>query len=187
VRFFTNAVDTRTEGVDVLVSYATPIDYGDLKLSVAYNRAATDVRRLAVTTAQLAAIDPTLALVGVEEINTLEDATPKDKLILTGTLAAERWDLTARVSRFGSAVRVFNFGGGFEPRQEYGAETQLDLDWSYRANNSLSFVVGVANLLDEYPDLSSADINFFGNLPYDILSPVGVNGRFVYARLRWQR
>jgi len=47
----------------------------------------------------------------------------------------------------------------------------------------LTLTAGVSNALDNYPDLSNADINFFGNLPYDILSPVGINGRYLYTRL----
>ena len=38
------------------------------------------------------------------------------------------------------------------------------------------FRQGGNNLLDEYPDLSIFDISYFGNLPYDVLSPIGVNG-----------
>jgi iron complex outermembrane recepter protein len=41
---------------------------------------------------------------------------------------------------------------------------------------------GANNVLDEYPDLSSADINFFGNLPYDVLQPITFNGAFYHLR-----
>ena len=47
----------------------------------------------------------------------------------------------------------------------------------------LPVAVGGSNLLDNYPDLSSADINYFGNFPYDFLSPIGMNGAYYYARL----
>jgi len=120
--------------------------------------------------------------VGVEELNTLENATPHSKFILSGNWSGERWDLLGRVSRYETAVRVFNFGGGFEPQQEYGAEIQVDVEAGYRFTEKVALYVGAANLFDEYPDRSSPDINYFGNLPYDILSPIGVNGRFVYAR-----
>ena len=45
-----------------------------------------------------------------------------------------------------------------------------------------SVAVRANNVLDEYPDLSSADINFFGNLPYDVLQPITFNGAFYYLR-----
>jgi len=182
VRFFTNAVDTRTRGFDAVVSYAQPWLGGDFRSSVAFNYSRTDVQTVRGTTPELSAVDPTLTLVGVEELNTLENATPHSKFILSGNWSGERWDLLGRVSRYETAVRVFNFGGGFEPQQEYGAEIQVDVEAGYRFTEKVALYVGAANLFDEYPDRSSPDINYFGNLPYDILSPIGVNGRFVYAR-----
>lgn len=186
VRFFTNAVDTETTGFDLVADYARPWIGGSLELTAAYHYASTDVKAIRETTPELAEIDADLRLIGVEEINTLEEAAPEDKLVLTGRWSDERWRFLTRISRFGSTVRVFNFGGGFEPRQEYGAETQLDLEAGYLFDNGVSLDIGVLNALDGYPDLSSADINFFGNLPYDILSPVGVNGRYLYVRARWE-
>ena len=45
--------------------------------------------------------------------------------------------------------------------------------------------IGGQNLTDEYPDLSNEDIYYFGNLPYDVLSPVGSNGAYWYGRVRY--
>ena len=78
---------------------------------------------------------------------------------------------------------MFNFGGGFEPRQEYGAKSQLDLEAELKVTAKLSVALGGTNVLDTYPDLSSSDINYFGNFPYDVLSPIGFNGAFLYARV----
>ena len=36
-----------------------------------------------------------------------------------------------------------------------------------------------------YTDLSNEDIFYFGNLPYDVLSPVGSNGAYYYSRIRY--
>lgn len=184
VRFFTNAVDTRTFGVDAVLTYKQELFGGDLGLSGAFNYSRTDVTDFAATTPELAALDPGLALIGVEELNTLQTAAPRTKLILSSTYANGPWDGLIRVSRFGSAERVFNFGGGFEPSQRYGAEWALDVEAARRFGEHLRLSIGGQNLADNYPDLSSADINFFGNLPYDILSPIGVNGRYVYVKAK---
>ena len=45
--------------------------------------------------------------------------------------------------------------------------------------------LGGLNLTDEYPDLSNEDIYYFGNLPYDVLSPIGSNGAYYYTRVRY--
>ncbi len=185
VRFFTNAVDTQTRGFDAVLSYSATWLGGDFQVSTAYNYSKTDVQTVR-NAPELTAVDPDLSLVGVEELNTLEDASPHSKFILSGNWSGDRLDLLGRVSRYDSAVRVFNFGGGFEPRQKYGAEFQVDLEAGFRFTEKLSLYVGAANLLDNYPDRSSDDINFFGNLPYDILSPIGVNGRYLYARANFK-
>ena len=77
---------------------------------------------------------------------------------------------------------MFNFGDGFEPEQVYGAEWGVDLDVEFKVTKGLSVALGGNNILDEYPDLSSSDINFFGNLPYDVLQPITFNGAFYYVR-----
>lgn len=49
----------------------------------------------------------------------------------------------------------------------------------------LTLAVGAQNVLDNYPRRSIDDINGAGNLAYDILSPLGINGRYVYGRARF--
>lgn len=183
VRFFTNAVDTRTLGIDFVANYERSVLSGQYNLTLGYSYAKTDIVSFADTPGQLLALDPSLRLIGVEEINTIEEAAPRSKLIVTNTWEDDHWRLLGRVSYYGSAVRVFNFGGGFEPRQKYGSEISVDGEIVFKLNQSASLAIGGVNLLDNYPDLSSPDINFFGNLPYDILSPIGVNGRYLYTRL----
>jgi iron complex outermembrane receptor protein len=176
--FFTNAVDTRTKGVDLVVSYGRDLAGGDLNLSAAYNWSETEIRRV-----RPGAV-PGAVLLGVEERNTLVDAAPKDKVVLAGEWQGERFGVTSRAIRYGETRRVFNFGGGFEPDQTYGAKWQLDLEGSFRLTEQVTFAIGANNLLDEYPDRSSDLINYFGNFPYDVISPIGFNGRFVYARTK---
>lgn len=183
VRFFTNAVDTETEGVDLVASWRTSFAGGDLRLDGAWSYAITDIVGTRATPTALLALDPTFRLVGVEEVNTLEEAAPRWKALVSAEWSRDRLRLLGRVNGYGSTVRVFNFGGGFEPRQEYGAETTLDLEAGYDLTDRIDWTVGVSNAFDEYPDRSSADIGYFGNLPYDILSPVGINGRYLYTRV----
>ena len=58
----------------------------------------------------------------------------------------------------------------------------IDLDVEFAVTEKLSVAIGSNNVLDEYPDLSSADIGYFGNLPYDVLQPITFNGAFYYLR-----
>lgn len=182
VRFFTNAVDTQTDGFDIVVDHDFEVGGGNLALSAAYNKSETDVVSVDPNPPVLDSLGVGAVLFGVEELNTLEDSYPEDKLILTGHWTSERWSLLVRGTRYGEATRVFNFGGGFEPEQTYGAEWGVDLDVEFAVTDQLAVAIGGNNVLDEYPDRSSADINFFGNLPYDVLQPITFNGAYYYLR-----
>jgi iron complex outermembrane receptor protein len=182
VRFFTNAVDTQTDGFDVVADYTFDLGGGSLALSAAYNKSDTEVTRVDLNPPVLDTLGVGTVLFGVEERNTLESASPDDKLIFTAHWTSERWSLLARATRYGEATRVFNFGGGFEPEQTYGSEVGVDLDIEFDVTERLAVAIGANNVLDEYPDLSSADINYFGNLPFDVLQPITFNGAFYYLR-----
>jgi iron complex outermembrane recepter protein len=176
--FFTNAVDTRTEGFELVANYRTPLAGGNFDLSFAYAKSDTEIVRVN---------DPAVTgviLVGVEETNTIEGAAPKDKATLNAFWQGKRLSVLGRVNRYGEATRVFNFGGGFEPTQTYGAKISIDTEVGFRVQDKVELYLGVSNLLDEYPDESILDISYFGNFPYDVLSPIGMNGRFVYGGLR---
>lgn len=176
--FFTNAVNTRTEGFELVATYSVPLGRGTFDLSAAYAQADTEIRSVNDPAV------PGVILVGVEETNTIEDAAPDEKGIVSARWADERLSLLGRVNYYGETTRVFNFGGGFEPSQTYGAKVQVDVELGYKALSQVELFLGASNLLDEYPDESNDLIFYFGNLPYDVLSPIGFNGRFVYGGFR---
>lgn len=175
--FFTNAVDTETTGVDVVATYRfDEVLDGVLNVSGAVSYAETEITAIRNF--------PGVTVIGVEEANTVEDASPKSKIILTLDWTDQTWSLLGRLTRYGEAKRVFNFGGGFEPEQTYGAEFQFDLEVGYQASENVNLYAGASNLFDAYPDRSNGDIFYFGNFPYDVLSPIGMNGRYLYAGVR---
>lgn len=176
--FFTNAVNTRTEGVELTTNYSTPLASGTLDLTFSFATSDTEIRSVN---------DPAVAgviLLGVEETNTIEGAAPDEKGTLSARWQGQKLSVLGRLNYYGETTRVFNFGGGFEPSQTYGAKVQLDAEVGYRLTDRIELYAGASNLLDEYPDESNDLIFYFGNLPYDVLSPIGFNGRFVYGGLR---
>jgi iron complex outermembrane receptor protein len=172
--FFTNAVDTRTRGADLVATWLTPLAGGDLKATVASSYSRTSIRRINDET-----------LIGLETRNTLTDAAPRNRHVLSLDWRGERFGGLVRATRHGATTRVFDFGGGFTPTQTYGAAWQLDLEGEWRITRALSVSIGGVNVTDRYPDRSIFDISYFNNLPYDVLSPVGFSGAYYYARLRY--
>ena len=183
--FFVNAADTRTRGAELVANWRGWVAGGDILVTGTWAYAKTELKNVVATPSALLALDPDYVLFGVEESNTLTDATPRTRAGLAATWNDERWTLSSRLSRYGSVTRVFDFGGGYVPRQTYGAEWQLDLEAEYRLTEQWSVAIGGQNVTDNYPDRSNEDIHYFGNLPYDVLSPIGSNGAYWYGRVRY--
>jgi len=177
VNFFTNAIDTETNGIDVVATYNfQDVLDGELNLSAGFSYARTRIKAVRN-------LGP-VTVIGVEESNTIEDAAPKSKFILTADWTDKEFSALVRLTRYGEATRIFNFGGGYEPEQTYRQEWQVDVEGGWRINSTVEIYAGVSNLFDNYPDPSIADISYFGNLPYDVLSPIGMNGRYLYTGIR---
>ncbi|MEH6592261.1 MAG: TonB-dependent receptor [Halioglobus sp.] len=176
VTLFTNAIDTETEGVDLVANYALDFSSSQMTLMAAYNYSDTEV-----TDVHSGSFGES-EVFGVEERNTIESAAPQDKIILSSIWNNDSWSVMARATRHGETTRVFDFGGGYEPEQTYGAEWVLDAEVSWAPTSQWTLALGGNNLTDEYPDESIDDIAYFGNLPYDVLSGVGMNGAYYYFR-----
>ena len=171
VTFFANLVDTETDGVDIVAQGATDVAGGIFGWLAAYNLSDTEVQNPGV--------------LGEQELNILETAPPEDKIILQGTWDSDRWGFLLRATRFGETVRDFDFGGGFPDPHTFDAVWSLDIEAAYRVTDSWLVALGADNVLDEYTNLSSSDNAYFGHLPYDILSGIGMNGAYWYVRTNY--
>ena len=183
INFFTNAVDLKTRGIEAVADYRTRAFGGDLGVNAAWSYAKNDIRRVKSPPSELAQFGIPGGLIGLEERNTLTSAVPRSKLIFGADWSNAKLDGLVRLTRFGSVTRVFDFGGGFTPIQRNPSQWSVDSEVGVKVGK-LRLSVGGNNLFDNYPDQSIPDINGAGNLAYDILSPIGVNGRYLYARAR---
>ena len=171
VTFFSNLVDTETDGFDIMARGSLGAGSGTLNWSAAYNTSDTEVQNPSV--------------LGEEELNILETAAPDDKVILQGDWDGDRWGFLLRATRFGETTRDFDFGGGFPDAQVHDAKWSIDIEAAYQVNDAWIVAIGADNVTDEYSELSSDDNNFFGHLPYDVLSGIGFNGAYWYARTNY--
>ena len=185
VAFFTNAVDTRTRGAELVTNYRQPVYGGNLTLTATYSYNRTSVRKVRDTPPELAALGADAVLFGLEERNTLTDAAPRQRGSFTAKWDSARWSLLTRATRQGTTTRVFDFGDGFVPRQTYAARWQIDAEAEWHATDRLSIALGGQNITDQYPDRSIPDIAYAGNFPYDVISPIGSNGAYWYGRVRY--
>ncbi|MDQ7997827.1 MAG: TonB-dependent receptor [Luteibacter sp.] len=185
VAFFTNAVDTRTRGAELVTNYRQPVYGGNLTLTATYSYNRTSIRKVRDTPAELAALGADAVLFGLEERNTLTDAAPRQRGSFTAKWDSARWSLLTRATRQGTTTRVFDFGDGYVPKQTYAARWQIDAEAEWHATDRLSIALGGQNITDQYPDRSIPDIAYAGNFPYDVISPIGSNGAYWYGRVRY--
>ncbi|WMJ70262.1 TonB-dependent receptor [Stenotrophomonas sp. 24(2023)] len=182
--YFTNGLDTRTRGVDVVSSYTVPFAASSLELTAAYSYNDTEVKKFAASPAVFGPLGITQPLIGRDEIGRIEDSFPRDKAILSGTWRSDHWELGLAATRYGS----FTVRNSATPLrdQTYGDKWVLDASASYKPSSNWTLTVGADNLLDEYPDRTTDLQNStWGMLPYSNYSPFGFNGAYVYGRIRY--
>ncbi len=177
IGFFSNAVDTRTRGIEAVLDYSRPVAGGLWRIDSAWTWARSDIRDIAEPPGRISEISPDLNPVGVEQRNTIETATPRHSWITTTAWQGQRWRGLVRGRYFSSVVREFTFA-----RQRFGSQWALDAELSRTLTPSWTLTAGANNLFDQYPDESANANNFFGNFAFDPINPIGLNGRFVYLR-----
>ncbi|HBK46360.1 MAG TPA: TonB-dependent receptor, partial [Xanthomonadaceae bacterium] len=173
-RYFTNAADTRTRGVDVVSTYSIPFASSALELSASYSYNKTEVTRLDASPSALTDLGITTALVARDEIGRLEDSFPKDKAILGGTWHSQHWNIGLTGTRYGS----FTVRNSTNPDndQTYGDKWLVDLTASYKPTEQWTLTLGADNVFDTYPDRNRYVNSTSGVFPYSNYSPFGFNG-----------
>ena len=185
-RYFTNALDTETRGMDVTATVRRQLASAQqLDVTGYLNFTRNRIVRIRVPPEILATdatfFDPFLEGGTVA----IERERPEWRAGLSGLLTSARFDASARASYFGSFQSAL-FGYAESTLQKFGGKVLVDLEAGYRVVPSIRVALGARNLLDAYPDRLSVD-NGFGLFLHPPGSPFGYNGRFVYARLEWMR
>ncbi|MDX3899704.1 MAG: TonB-dependent receptor [Sphingobium sp.] len=178
VRFFTNAVDTTTRGIELTARW-----HGQLgprtRLTVAAGYGWFDSR---LDRLQPNATLPTLPLLSTKSILFLTEAQPRAK----GTLQV---DLSHGPVDFGMNFTAFGTyrSAPLVATQTFGGKESLDLSAGYAINKAVRFGVGVQNLLNRKPDQILDQVTAIaatgGSFPTGEETPLGLNGRSYYARI----
>jgi iron complex outermembrane receptor protein len=168
VSYFTNAFDTRTQGLDAVAAWKGDWLGGKVGLTGAVNWNDTKVRRAnAAQIGELARIN-------------IEDSLPEYAGNLTLDYARGRYSLMARVRYTGEWTDA-QLNGTANLIQVFGGKTFVDLSATARLTDSLKLTVGAENLFDTYPDeatfQASRGLIYSRNAVYD------TDGGLWYARL----
>jgi iron complex outermembrane receptor protein len=186
-QFFTNAIDTRTRGLDVVATSNNDLLGGKLTATIALNLNKTEIRGGAAgvrTPPQLTGFGETL--LNREERGRIEVNQPRSKVI--GTLVYEVGPVLARVAatHFGKITTVAPQLA--EQDQTFSAKLVTDVSLAYRLSRAIEFQVGANNLFDVYPDLvRDPRLTNDGTVPYSrFATQFGFNGASYFAALNFK-
>ena len=181
-RYFTNALDTRTRGVDLVSTLRQDWNAaGRSDFTLAYSHNRNTVRQVADNPAVLTANN--LLLIDRVTLARATVSSPEDKLLLSAEHRWGPWSLRLAATRYGS----------YEVRQSSAANDQ-QFSPAWLADVSAAWAqgpwrvdAGVDNLNNRYPDRVIAANAVGGILSYSSFSPFGFNGRQYFAKLgyRW--
>ncbi|KAF1029086.1 MAG: Ferric enterobactin receptor [Pseudomonas sp.] len=182
-RYFTNATDTSTDGIDLVANYRYQFDNGIRWAStVGYNYNHTKVTDVKANPAVLDGLGVNLLRVDRRErIGLLGDTTPQHKLSLSNDFSYGNWALHSNLVRYGEFT---SYQADKINDQTFKAAWVLDLSADYKLKN-WTFTVGGDNVTDKYPEKLNAYASSGGNLAYSTFSPYGYSGAFYYGKVAY--
>ena len=181
LQFWTNAVNTETKGVDLVITEKFRLGKGNASISLAANfnknsvvggihtnSVIDDPKNNPSTTNPTAnpANDLALTLFDRQQRGRIETAQPKSKINLTASYSLKKWDLMARAVRFGETQFLNNVDPklvnkttgayfndfGLGIDQTFSAKITTDLVVTYRPGAGIALSIGGTNIFDVYPD-----------------------------------
>ena len=180
-RYFTNAIDTRTRGIDVVMQYGLNLaPRGLLRFTAGHNQNKTKVTRVAPTPPQLAAVST--ALFDRTQRALFEVGQQRNNTSLTANYSVRALSFNAHTQRFG---KVTEYPSATNPAvdQTFGAKWVTDLALSLKFLDRLALTVGGNNITDQYPDTAITANQTRGIYPFDASSSTwGINGAYYYVK-----
>jgi iron complex outermembrane receptor protein len=183
-RYFTNAINTRTNGLDIVARYALDLGTrGVTGFTGGYNRTETVVTHIDSTPVALRSQQSTLF--DRLERARIEEGQPHKTIALTLDHTVRRFNVTLHTTRFGEVGSRGVTNVALD--QTYKARWITDANVTLPLIRQLGITLGVNNISDVYPSENIPANNNSGIFPYNGISPFGFNGRFMYVRARWER
>jgi iron complex outermembrane receptor protein len=174
-QFFTNAVDTRTRGLDVVAENTTKFDTSTLVLSGQLGFNKTEVTKRHSTSTVLSGEK----LFDQSQVTLIEHGQPRKHHVVAADYTIGPWNLNTRANYYGP-VEASNFS----PLQKWDARWLVDATVRYGFSKRTFLSAGVNNAFNQLPNLwaNGGDFPKLGFTRCWETCPIGVNGRSFYVR-----
>ena len=164
--FYTNALDTKTSGIDVVADYTM----GNTNIGLAINSNTTEV----VKQTQINDVDP----VSEGNVQNIEENLPRLRVAATAShQLSNALSLMARLNHYGETTDERG------DKEIVGAIQLVDLELNYRVSDNLSVVIGANNALNRFP--TQIKTRMSQGMPYPRRTPIGYHGGMIFTRLTY--
>lgn len=178
VQFPTNALDTKTDGVDVTANYRALAAGGQFDFVLSFNYTKNEVDRVDPLPAILQGT-PTIytSALDIVTINAIERNRPNRRSSFTTNYTKGRFHGMGRIQDYGTFR-----DGSLDGLETFKSKALFDTELGYRFDQmNLSF--GARNLFNTFPDQVTVEANTNnGAFIWPGASPFGFSGRYVYVR-----
>lgn len=175
-QFFTNAINTRTKGIDIVLNQHFDLDnYGFTTLSFAANISEIDLVGDIKIPNNLIDTSWRNSIFSREEIGRFKNAQPNTKFYFSLNHKVGNFNANIRLNYYGKVQHLLN-----DPTydQTFTGKTITDLSLAYRFFESMNLKFMVQNLFDIYPDKNKDIMQDYGRFPYNTaVSQFGFNGQ----------
>lgn len=181
--FFTNGVDTKTKGVDLVLDWTSDLEaYGKIRWNLTGTRIETEVTHIKNASPQLGGgllITPVI-------ISGLEESTPEHKFSISANYYLGDVNFLLRLTRYGESSQLSSDAGtGLAPftLNTISPETLTDIALGYDFNDAFSITLGANNLFDKHPEETAPITRGATNAAvYPTFAPYSVDGTYYDLR-----
>jgi iron complex outermembrane receptor protein len=152
VQFFVNAINTTTQGVDIVLNGKWNVKNANLTAMLACNFTRTRLYGDIKTAGKLKTDSMnTATLFSREERGKLERSQPASKIILSLQYKTDKLGFLLRNTRFGETATL-SINPAQNPDEVFSSKILTDVSVSYTPNSWLSLTAGANNVFNVYPD-----------------------------------
>jgi iron complex outermembrane receptor protein len=182
--YFSNGVNTTTQGLDIAATYRTEFAVlGRIDWDLAANFNHTNVTHIGTD-------QNGTPILNAQTLGWITSATPSSKIVAGGNWLNGKWGASLHVTRYGSTSSEATYYSGpnaYSTTNFYHFVNTpkyiTDVEARYAVTKQLLIAIGAENLFNVHPSRMPADTVLNGALQYDAYaSAIGIDGGFYYVR-----